>query len=131
MPIVCGDLTIFVFEVCLIASSCSRIVKGGRAYTGSIELREVSRFAYGTIEGTGNIGIWAAGKAGWFMIDPSAVYAQIYQHMVAAVKIFHFLEDQYRPYRRGKRKFKGTVKDLFAMVGSQKISQGISVTNPR
>jgi hypothetical protein len=118
MPIVCSCLDMVVFEVCLIVSSRSHIVKGGRVYTGSIELCEVSRFAYGIVGETDNIGIWAAGKAGWFMINPSAVYAQIYQQMVVAVKTFHFLEDQYRPYKKGKRKFKGTVKDLFAMVGS-------------
>ncbi|KAH0555692.1 hypothetical protein GP486_006364 [Trichoglossum hirsutum] len=89
-------------------------LKGGRFYAGEIELRDVTRFAYGTIEETDNIGIWAAGKAGWFMIDPSTVYAQVYQHMVVAVKIFHFLEDQYRPYGKYKRRFKGTVKELFA-----------------
>jgi hypothetical protein len=51
------------------------------------------------------------------MIDPSTVYAQVYQHMVVAVKIFHFLEDRYRPYGKAKRRFKGTVKELFATVG--------------
>ncbi|KAH0536639.1 hypothetical protein FGG08_006507 [Glutinoglossum americanum] len=96
--------------------------KSGRAYTGPIELRDVSRFAYGTVGGIEDIGIWAAGKSGWFMVDPSAVYAQVYQHMVVAVKTFHFLEDQYHPYGKGKRRFKGTVKDLFAMYADAKIA---------
>ncbi|KAI9774778.1 MAG: hypothetical protein M1839_001645 [Geoglossum umbratile] len=109
-------------------------LRDGRIYTspGAIELHDVSRFAYGTVEGTDNIAIWAAGKAGWFLIEPSAVYAHIYQHMVVAVKMFHFLEDQYRPYRKGKRRFKGTMKQLFAMyaeaqaldTGSPGLSEG-------
>jgi hypothetical protein len=84
----------------------------------------VSRFAYGTVEGTDNIGIWAAGRAGWFLIEPNAVYTPVYQHMVVAVKIFHFLEDQYRPYGKNKKN-KGSVERLFTTVGfSWEISQG-------
>ena len=76
---------------------------GGKKGT-PIFVEEVRSFAYGSYQ-DGSVGIWAAGKSGWFEIQPGRAYRSIYQDMCAAVKMLFFIADAYtepRP-RKGKK----------------------------
>lgn len=39
--------------------------------------------------------IWAAGKAGWFRLQPSSAYKAIFEEMEQSVKVFYFAADAY------------------------------------
>lgn len=39
--------------------------------------------------------IWVAGKAGWYEIQPSAEYVDMYDHMIEGIDIFYTLEDMH------------------------------------
>ncbi|KAK5167427.1 uncharacterized protein LTR77_007126 [Saxophila tyrrhenica] len=64
-----------------------------------IEITDVRSFSYGAWE-DGSIGLWACGKAGWFLISPSASYKSIYDSMTEAVKLLHFIADTYKSTRK-------------------------------
>ena len=66
---------------------------GGKKGT-PIVLEDVRIFAYGGYE-DGSVEIWASGKAGWFVIQPSRAYKRIYQDMCATVKMLFFVADAY------------------------------------
>jgi len=67
-----------------------------------IEINDVRSFSYGAYE-DGSIGLWACGKAGWFLVNPSPSYRQIYAEMTEAVKMLHFIADTYTtPRSSGK-----------------------------
>lgn len=71
-----------------------------------LELDDVRMYSYGQLE-DGSIRIWAAGKTGWYTIDPSKKYRSIYKTMCEAVKVLYFVSDAYREQRfegRGKSK---------------------------
>lgn len=64
-----------------------------------IQIAEVRSFSYGAYE-DGSIGLWAGGKAGWFLVSPSASYESIYDSMTEAVKLLHFIADTYTSTRK-------------------------------
>lgn len=75
-------------------------------------------FSYGVYP-DGEIGLWAAGKAGWYQIHPAAEYQAIYNHMTKSVELLHFLQDMH-----GQRKKPGGkigpvhAQSVFEEVGS-------------
>lgn len=67
-----------------------------------IVLEPVTQFAYGTYA-DGNVGLWAAGFAGWFVIErPSLKYKRWYDSMQDAVQIMYMLADLHHKKIRGK-----------------------------
>ena len=67
-----------------------------------IEITDVRSFAYGAYS-DGSVELWAAGRAGWFVIRPSRTYRPIYNEMLEAVNLLFFIADAYRePRKSGK-----------------------------
>ncbi|KAF2490126.1 hypothetical protein BU16DRAFT_586218 [Lophium mytilinum] len=68
----------------------------------TVEVRNVTRFAWGQTLKTKEIMIWALGSSGWLEIRPSRVYRDTYQEMVEAIEILYFAADIYsQPRKRG------------------------------
>ena len=67
-----------------------------------IEITDVYSYSYAQF-GNGSIGLWAAGKAGWFQINPSRAYRKIYEEMVEAVNALYFVADFFANRRKGAR----------------------------
>ncbi|KAF2806571.1 uncharacterized protein BDZ99DRAFT_394147 [Mytilinidion resinicola] len=68
----------------------------------TIEVKNVTRFAWGQTLKTKEIMIWALGRSGWLEIRPSRVYRDKYQEMVEAIEILYFTADIYsQPRKRG------------------------------
>ncbi|KAI9718422.1 MAG: hypothetical protein M1812_004143 [Candelaria pacifica] len=78
-----------------------------------IKVRKVDRFSYGQFE-DGEVGLWAAGKAGWYQISPSRDYKPIYDDMVEALKVLYFVADKYRHQKlKKKAHYSGSAETLF------------------
>ncbi|OCK81875.1 hypothetical protein K432DRAFT_350207 [Lepidopterella palustris CBS 459.81] len=68
----------------------------------NIEVKNVTRYAYGQSADTGEIVLWALGESGWLEIRPARVYKEIYQDMAEAVQLLYFASDVYSaPRKRG------------------------------
>ncbi|KAF2734473.1 hypothetical protein EJ04DRAFT_466552 [Polyplosphaeria fusca] len=66
-----------------------------------LEITNVMRYSYGQTP-DGDVVIWALGKAGWFELEPSRAYNNLYKDMVEAVQILYFITDIYNePRKRG------------------------------
>ena len=75
-----------------------------------IQLSNVKRYAYGQFE-EGGVGLWAEGKAGWFLLEPAAEYKGIFVEMLEAIDMLYFLADNSRKggtRRGGYRGSKGS-----------------------
>jgi hypothetical protein len=66
-----------------------------RPYTKAvtIEVTNVTRFAWGQAVNDREIIIWALGSSGWLEIRPSRSYRDTYQDMVEAIEILYFAAD--------------------------------------
>ncbi|KAL4948784.1 hypothetical protein BDW69DRAFT_87033 [Aspergillus filifer] len=71
--------------------------------TKRIVIDNVSHFAYGQ-HNDGEVGIWVAGRAGWFSISPAKGYRAMFNEVVEAIDLLYFLTDRHKPKRR-KRNF--------------------------
>lgn len=92
------------------ASNITLIVLDRNLLEQPIQLSEVRRYAYGQFE-EGGVGLWAEGKAGWFLIEPAAEYKSIFVEMVEAIEMLYFLADNSKKSgtrRGGYRGSKGT-----------------------
>jgi hypothetical protein len=58
-------------------------------------VKNVTHFSYGAYE-NGDVDIWAAGEAGWYLIKPGESYIDVFQSMIEAVNILYFTTDCYR-----------------------------------
>ncbi|KAF2456815.1 hypothetical protein BDY21DRAFT_44094 [Lineolata rhizophorae] len=83
-----------------------------------ITVREVSRYAFGQYD-DGEVGIWAAGQAGWFKIKPSRAYKEIFQRMVEAIRLLYFAADIYRVPHNSRL----PAKDVFAAYADENVSR--------
>lgn len=79
----------------------------------TIQISEVKRYAYGQYP-DGGIGIWAEGKAGWFLIEPARNYKAIYDDMVEAIDILYFLVDNHRKGKSRRGSTKEQCRNLFS-----------------
>ena len=70
-------------------------------------LPNVTNYCYGEEDGVCRI--WAEGEAGWFEIQPSEQYQDVYIRMVEAITIWYFLEDQHNI--RGTANARGTPRN--------------------
>ena len=68
------------------------IVLDRRLLRQPIQLSPVRRYAYGQFE-DGGVGVWAEGKAGWFLVEPAVEYKSIFLGMVEAIDLLYFLAD--------------------------------------
>ncbi|KAK7516419.1 uncharacterized protein IWZ02DRAFT_491368 [Phyllosticta citriasiana] len=90
-----------------------------------IEVRHVTRFAYGQYE-DGEVAIWAAGEAGWFKLLPSRSYRSVFEGMVEAINLLYYLADVYREGEHdgsAKAIFKRIAKDRSDKYRSAKAAQ--------
>ncbi|KAI9371801.1 hypothetical protein BJX61DRAFT_534513 [Aspergillus egyptiacus] len=76
-----------------------------------IVIDNVSHFAYGQHE-DGEVGIWVAGRAGWFSISPAKGYRPMFNEVVEAIDLLYFLTDRHKPKRRRKRNWNPSVEYL-------------------
>lgn len=67
-----------------------------------IVLDNVTHYAYGQ-HNDGEVGIWVAGRAGWFSISPAKGYRPMFSEIVEAIDLLYFLADRHQQKRR-KRK---------------------------
>lgn len=75
-----------------------------------IVIDPVTQFAYGQYK-NGDVALWAAGSAGWYLIDsPAPKYKRYFTSMEDAVKAFYFLVD--KNTKKGRRKSIGVDRIL-------------------
>jgi hypothetical protein len=67
-------------------------------------IQNVKRYAFGAWGDKGQIVIWAAGHAGWYILKPSPAYAEIYDNMVEAVKAWYTTLDTTEKVKDAGRK---------------------------
>lgn len=80
----------------------------------TLQVTEILNYSYGAYA-DGTIELWAAGKAGWFLIRPSKQYRPTYNEIIDAVKILFFIVDAYStPRKSGKGKNATTLPDFTA-----------------
>ncbi|GAB7357834.1 hypothetical protein MBLNU230_g0006t1 [Neophaeotheca triangularis] len=60
-----------------------------------VVVESVKSFAYGQYP-DGSIALWAAGKAGWFLLKPSRAYKPRFTEMTQAIEALYWLADHYR-----------------------------------
>ncbi|KAK2767007.1 hypothetical protein FQN54_006324 [Arachnomyces sp. PD_36] len=96
-----------------VEDSQRRLVKDKNYRSKRIVINNVKHFAYGQHE-DGEVGIWVAGQAGWFLISPGKGYKAVYKEMVEAIDLLYFLADQYNEKdRKKKRKRLPGLKHLY------------------
>ncbi|KAL2829991.1 hypothetical protein BDW59DRAFT_29226 [Aspergillus cavernicola] len=79
--------------------------------TKRLVMDNVSHFAYGQ-HNDGEVGIWVAGRAGWFSISPAKGYRAMFNEVVEAIDLLYFLTDRHKPKRRRKRNWNPSVEYL-------------------
>ena len=62
-----------------------------------LKIDTCTQYAFGQ-DPSGKSLIWAAGKAGWFEINPSKRYAHLYDEIVKAIDLIYFLSDTHRKF---------------------------------
>lgn len=67
-----------------------------------IVIENVTHYAYGQ-HADGEIGVWVAGKAGWYSITPAKGFKPMFNDMVEAVDLLYFLVDQHQRKKRRRR----------------------------
>ncbi|KAL2821576.1 hypothetical protein BJX63DRAFT_220166 [Aspergillus granulosus] len=79
--------------------------------TKRIVIDNVSHFAYGQ-HNDGEVGIWVAGRAGWFSISPARGYRAMFNEVVEAIDLLYFLTDRHKPKRRKKKNLNPSLEYL-------------------
>ncbi|KAH1616748.1 hypothetical protein KXX21_009711 [Aspergillus fumigatus] len=72
--------------------------------TKRIVIDNVTHYAYGQ-HSDGEVGVWIAGRAGWFSISPARGYRPMFNDVVEAIDLLYFLADRHQP--KGRRRKKG------------------------
>ncbi|KAK8154488.1 hypothetical protein IWX90DRAFT_391220 [Phyllosticta citrichinensis] len=93
-----------------VASEQAHLLRNSQPRDTVIEVRNVTRFAYGQYA-DGEVAIWAAGDAGWFKLHPSRSYKSIFKGMVAAINLLYHIGDL---YQKGEQD--GNAKAIFQRV---------------
>lgn len=76
-----------------------------------IKIENVKNYAFG-LDDKGTPQLWAAGKAGWYEIQPSGRYLQYYNDTVEAIDLFYFMVDQQQKLPKKRQRF-GFMVDPF------------------
>ncbi|EAS28050.3 uncharacterized protein CIMG_13591 [Coccidioides immitis RS] len=67
-------------------------------------IENVTHFAYGQHD-DGEVGIWVAGKPGWFSVSPAKGYKAVFNEMVEAVDLLYFITDKHQPKGRKRKQW--------------------------
>lgn len=92
----------------------------------NLVLDDVRMFSYGQLD-DGSTAVWAAGKAGWYIIRPAKKYQDIHAEMCEAVSAWYFVADAYRtPRIKGRGKSKEilpeySAQELFAKYATEEL----------
>ncbi|OJJ50976.1 hypothetical protein ASPZODRAFT_57105 [Penicilliopsis zonata CBS 506.65] len=76
-----------------------------------IVIDNVTHYAYGQ-HADGEVGIWVAGRAGWFSITPARGYRPMFNEMVEAIDLLYFLADRLQSKRRKQKTLNPSVEYL-------------------
>ncbi|EAW13092.1 uncharacterized protein ACLA_015300 [Aspergillus clavatus NRRL 1] len=79
--------------------------------TKRIVIENVTHYAYGQ-HSDGEVGVWIAGRAGWFSINPARGYKPMFNDVVEAIDLLYFLADRHQPKRRRRKNWNPTVEYL-------------------
>ncbi|KAE8148950.1 hypothetical protein BDV25DRAFT_157205 [Aspergillus avenaceus] len=79
--------------------------------TKRIVLENVTHYAYGQHR-DGEVGIWVAGRAGWFSISPARGYRPMFTEIVEAIDLLYFLSDRHQRKRRKRKNWNPSVEYL-------------------
>ncbi|KAE8392199.1 hypothetical protein BDV23DRAFT_151802 [Aspergillus alliaceus] len=79
--------------------------------TKRIVLENVTHYAYGQHD-DGEVGIWVAGRAGWFSISPARGYRPMFNDVVEAIDLLYFLADRHQKRRSKRRNWKPSLEYL-------------------
>ncbi|KAF2663582.1 hypothetical protein BT63DRAFT_430409 [Microthyrium microscopicum] len=88
-------------------------VSGRAKKTNYIEVNPVGRYAFGADGSGDNVSLWAAGRAGWFELQPALDYKQFFDEMASGVTAWYFLMDNPKLH-------KAPSKEVFAAYGKKK-----------
>lgn len=69
-----------------------------------IKIENVTNYSFG-LDDDGTPQIWAAGKAGWYELQPNDRYLQYYNDTAEAVDLFYFMVDQHKRIPKKKQRF--------------------------
>ena len=81
-----------------------------------IVIENVTHYAYGQHD-DGEIGVWVAGRAGWFSISPAKGYKNMFNETVEAIDLLYFLADRHQRKRRRQKAWNPSVEYLLEEVG--------------
>ncbi|KAF4585738.1 defective in methylation-7 protein [Ophiocordyceps camponoti-floridani] len=76
-----------------------------------LEIRHSTRYSIGETEDGSPI-IWVSGRGGWYEINPSPAYRQIFRKMCEATKLYYIMVDIYAPENAPKKNKKSTKSAL-------------------
>ncbi|RJE20898.1 hypothetical protein PHISCL_06766 [Aspergillus sclerotialis] len=76
-----------------------------------IVIENVTHYAYGQHD-DGEIGVWVAGRAGWFSISPAKGYKNMFNDTVEAIDLLYFLADRHQRKRRRQKAWNPSVEYL-------------------
>lgn len=79
-----------------------------------LRIENCTQYAFGQ-DPSGKSVIWAAGKAGWFAIIPSARYAPVYDDIVKAIDLIYFLSDAHQTFALRRPVRGAKVEELLAL----------------
>ncbi|RHZ70401.1 hypothetical protein CDV55_107796 [Aspergillus turcosus] len=79
--------------------------------TKRIVIDNVTHYAYGQHR-DGEVGVWIAGRAGWFSISPARGYRPMFNDVVEAIDLLYFLADRHQPKGRRRKNWNPSVEYL-------------------
>ncbi|KAF7590904.1 hypothetical protein BBP40_002266 [Aspergillus hancockii] len=79
--------------------------------TKRIVLENITHYAYGQ-HSDGEVGVWIAGRAGWFAISPARGYRPMFNDVVEAIDLLYFLADRHQKRRRKRKNWNPSVEYL-------------------
>ncbi|KAF4238821.1 hypothetical protein CNMCM6805_006197 [Aspergillus fumigatiaffinis] len=79
--------------------------------TKRIVIDNVTHYAYGQ-HSDGEVGVWIAGRAGWFSISPARGYRPMFNDVVEAIDLLYFLTDRHQPKGRRRKNWNPSVEYL-------------------
>lgn len=82
-----------------------------------LRIESCTHYAFGQ-DPSGNSVVWAAGKAGWYEIIPSARYAPVYDDIVKAIDLIYFLSDSHQKFA-ARRPVRGAKVDELLVLYQQ------------
>lgn len=92
-----------------------------------IVIENVTHYAYGQHD-DGEIGVWVAGRAGWFAISPAKGYRPMFNDAVEAIDMLYFLADRHQRKRKRQKMWNPSVNYLLEEVSALACCTGLILT---